>query len=87
MHSITSESPLYGETEESLINTNAAMIVSLSGIDETAAHVVHARHIYSAHDLKFNFRFIDIFHQTSKGDRYIDYRDFDGIVPVDSPIK
>ncbi|MEM7119358.1 MAG: hypothetical protein AAF614_43485 [Chloroflexota bacterium] len=63
-------------------NTNAAMIVSLSGVDETVAHVVHARHIYGAQDLKFNHRFVDIFHQTSQGHRYIDYRDFDGIEPL-----
>lgn len=87
MHSISPESPLYGETQESLIQRNSAIIVSLSGIDETASHAVHARHIYRAQDLKFDFRFIDIFHQTSKGDRYIDYRDFDGIVPVDSSMN
>jgi inward rectifier potassium channel len=87
MHSISTESPLYGETQESLVNMNAAIIVSLSGIDETASHVVHARHIYTAQDLKFNCRFIDIFHQTVKGDRYIDYRDFDGIMPVTSPVN
>ena len=85
MHAISPDSPLFNETQESLVNTNAAMIVSLSGIDETASHVVHARHIYSAQDLKFNFRFIDIFHQTPKGDRYIDYRDFDRVIPVDQP--
>jgi len=87
MHSISTESPLYGETQESLVNTNAAIIVSLSGIDETASHVVHARHIYTAQNLKFNCRFIDIFHQTVKGDRYIDYRDFDGITPVTTPVN
>ena len=80
MHAITPESPLYGETSESLVNTNAAMIISLSGIDETVSHVVHARHLYGSHDLKFNYKFVDIFHQTSKGNRYIDYRDFDSIV-------
>ena len=83
MHLISPESPLFGESAESLGNTNAAIIVSLSGVDETVAHVVHARHIYSARDLKFNHRFIDIFHQTPKGDRYIDYRDFDDVVPLE----
>lgn len=79
MHQITPESPLYGENHEILAQTQASILISLSGIDETASHVVHARHVYAYQDLRFNYRFIDIFHQTRTGNRYLDYRDFDRI--------
>ncbi|MBR8837172.1 MAG: ATP-sensitive inward rectifier potassium channel 10 [Stigonema ocellatum SAG 48.90 = DSM 106950] len=76
LHPINEASPIYGMTPESMIETNTTIIVSLSGIDETVAQVVHARHTYAAHDILWNHRFVDILHQTPDGHRYIDYNNF-----------
>ena len=83
MHAIDESSPLYGMTADSLIQTNTTIVVSLSGIDETVAQVVHARHDYAAHEILWNNRFVDIIHRTSEGHRYIDYNCFHEVVPLD----
>ncbi|MBE9033970.1 ion channel [aff. Roholtiella sp. LEGE 12411] len=83
MHPIDEYSPLYGMTPESLIQTKTTLVISLSGIDETVAQVVHARHHYSANDILWNYRFVDIIHYTDEGHRYIDYNEFHDILPLD----
>jgi inward rectifier potassium channel len=76
MHPIDEYSPLYGTTAESLIQTKTLIVASLSGIDDTVAQLIHARHSYSAQDIFWNKRFVDIFSETSDGHRYIDYTHF-----------
>jgi inward rectifier potassium channel len=83
IHPIDEYSPLYGMTTESLIKTNTNIVVSLSGVDETVAQVVHARHSYTANEILWNYRFVDIFHYTNDGHRYIDYTRFHDILPLD----
>lgn len=83
MHIIDESSPLYGMTPESLIQTNSMLIASVSGIDETVAQVVHARHSYGTDDILWNNQFVDIIHQTPDGHRYIDYQHFHDVLPLD----
>lgn len=82
MHPIDEHSPLYGMTTESLIETKATLVVTLSGIDETVAQVVHARHTYYARDILCNHRFVDVINRTDDGHRYIDYNYFHEVVPI-----
>ncbi|MBD2624885.1 ion channel [Trichormus variabilis] len=83
MHIIDEFSPLYGMTAESLTHTNSLLMVSVSGIDETVAQVVHARYSYGANEILWNTRFVDIMHHTSDGHRYVDYNHFHDVLPVD----
>ncbi|QIR39758.1 ATP-sensitive inward rectifier potassium channel 10 [Tolypothrix sp. PCC 7910] len=83
MHVIDESSQLYGMATESLLKTNSSIVVSLSGIDETVAQVLHARHTYSATDLLWNYQFVNIMHETSDGHRYIDYQYFHDVVSLD----
>ncbi|WP_026103954.1 ion channel [Anabaena sp. PCC 7108] len=83
MHIIDESSPLYGMTAELLTQTNSLLMVSVSGIDETVAQVVHARHSYSANQILWNRRFVDIMHHTPDGHRYVDYNHFHDVLPVD----
>lgn len=83
MHVIDEFSPLYGMTAESLTQTNTMLIISLSGIDETVAQVVHARHSYAANEILWNNQFVDIMHHTPDGHRYIDYNRFHDVLPLD----
>ncbi|MBW4643447.1 MAG: ATP-sensitive inward rectifier potassium channel 10 [Goleter apudmare HA4340-LM2] len=84
MHVIDQSSPLYGMSAESLLQTNATLVVSVSGIDETVAQVVHARHHYSATEVLWNYRFVDIIHHTPDGHRYIDYKHFHDVLSLDA---
>lgn len=83
MHIIDESSPLYGMTPESLSETNCLLMISLTGIDETVSQVVHARHSYGANDILWNSRFVDILHHTGDGHRYIDYKHFHDVLPLE----
>lgn len=54
-------------------------MISLSGIDETVLQVLNARHTYSAQQILWNTRFVDIFHRTTDEHRYIDYNYFHNV--------
>jgi inward rectifier potassium channel len=82
LHTIDEYSPLYGATPESLAQMKAALVASLTGVDETISQAVHARHTYIAQDILWNHRFVDIFHETADGHRYIDYTQFHDVVPL-----
>ncbi|MBE9043769.1 ATP-sensitive inward rectifier potassium channel 10 [Pleurocapsales cyanobacterium LEGE 10410] len=76
MHPIDETSPLWKATPESLAKTRAMLVVSLNGIDETVYNSIHAPYSYIDPDILWNHRFIDIFHQTADGQRYIDFKNF-----------
>lgn len=82
-HLIDETSALYGMTADALVQTQATIVVSLSGIDETVAQVVRARHTYAATDILWNNQFVDIIRHTDNGDRYIDYNFFHDVSPLD----
>ena len=83
MHPIDPSSPLYGITAESMIQSRTIIVISLNGVDETVAQVLHARHTYAAQEILWNRRFVDIFYDTSEGHRYIDYNQFHEVIPLD----
>ncbi len=82
MHPINLESPLYGETTQSLAQAKAQLIVSLSGIDETVVHTIHARHTYAVQDIIWNARLVDIFYDAHDGHRYLDFSHFHDFEPL-----
>ena len=68
---------------------NATIAISLSGLDETIAQILHARHTYAAHEVLWNYRFVDIICHTPNGNRYIDFAFFhevESFAPVDSTV-
>lgn len=85
LHSIDQSSPLYGRSHDDLMRTNATLLVSLSGIDQTVVQAIHARHTYHAVDILWGHQFKDIFHLLDNGDRYIDFADFHTVEPIDDP--
>ena len=82
MHIIDESSPLYGMTAELLSQTQALLMISVSGIDETVAQVLHARHSYGANQIFWNYKFVNIIHNTPDGHRYFDYTHFHDVLPV-----
>jgi inward rectifier potassium channel len=79
MHPIDQSSPLYQATPEALERSRVTIVASLSGIDETVVQVIHARHVYTAQEILWDRRFVDIFHDTPDGHRFIDYSDFHNV--------
>lgn len=91
-HPITPDSPLYGLSQADLHNKSAALIVSVSGIDQTVSQAVHTRHTYYSADILWDHEFKDIIHVMDQEDsddddlsvRYIDFEDFHEVKPIGS---
>ena len=84
-HVINPSSPLYGKTAEWLEEGNAEIVCSFVGIDDIFGQTVHARHTYSAHEVIFGARFVDVISTTDEGRRVIDYTRFHDWEPLEEP--
>lgn len=82
-HVIDENSPLYGLTPDQLIAGNATVVISLVGIDETVAYTIDARHNYSAREILWNHRLVDMITIEPNGDRYLDYQYFHSVTPIE----
>ncbi len=72
MHVIDEQSPLHGETAESLAARNAEILVSLRGLDETFVSTIHARMTYPPDQIVWGRRLADILTDLPGGRRVID---------------
>lgn len=84
MHPINEQSPLWGMTPEKLLEDAAELVVTMTGLDETVAQTIHARHSYLTHEIYWNMRFVDILHRLPDGRRYVDYSYFHEVEPMRS---
>jgi inward rectifier potassium channel len=76
MHSIDPDSPLYGLTATDLARLHAQINVLISGVDETVAYSITARHSYAAEEILLDHQFEDIIHRLENGHGYFDYSRF-----------
>lgn len=83
MHSIDSDSPLYGLTASALEQRHANISVLVGGVDETVAYTITARHVYATEEILFKHRFEDIIYTSENGDRYYNYSRFHQVQPID----
>lgn len=85
MHPIDETSPLYNWSEAYLNKLNHQEIrffVTLTGLDETVSQTIHTRHIYTLDKIMWNMRFVDVMFTSPDGQRYVDYRHFHDVVPM-----
>lgn len=82
MHPIDEHSPLYGETAETLAETEAEIVVTMTGLDETVSQVIHARHSFVTQEILWNVQFADTLSKTPDGKLAIDYTHFHDVVPI-----
>jgi inward rectifier potassium channel len=85
IHPINPNSPLYSASAESLNASDAGIVVSLTGIDETFSQTVYARYYYDAEDIIWGARLADITTRTPEGDVFLDFTRYDQVVPADLP--
>jgi inward rectifier potassium channel len=81
VHAITRESPLYGESAESLAEAEAEIVVSLTGVDESLAQTIHTRFVYAADRIRWDARFADLMVMRRRKS-VLDFRHFHEIVPL-----
>lgn len=67
IHPMDERSPLHGMTAESIGHTLAGVVITFTGIDDTFAQSVHARHTYLPDDVIFNHRFVDMLDRDEAG--------------------
>jgi inward rectifier potassium channel len=72
-HVIDADSHLSGMSAEDIAASEMNFVVTISGLDETSAQVVHARSRYAAQDLRVGHEFVDIISIDEDGMRRIDY--------------
>jgi inward rectifier potassium channel len=84
MHKIDEESPFFGiDAVEYMRSTDTQLVLSLTGLDETAGQQIHARYSYTANDAVIDARFVDVVTRGSEGERVIDYGHFHDVQPHD----
>ena len=72
MHPIDQASPLYGLGLAEMIEHDMEIVVMLSGMDETIADRIYARHAYMAEEIHWHRRFVDVVSVTPAGQRMVD---------------
>jgi inward rectifier potassium channel len=83
MHVIDESSPLFGETAETLKESDTSLLVTLEGVDESTSQTMQARHLWTCDQLYWHHRFVDIMSERD-GVSHIDYSHFDEVVPLDA---
>ena len=81
MHVIDEASPLWGVDPADLAQEQAELIIVISGVDETFAQRIHARHAYTIAEIAWNRSFVDILSMDEDGKRVIDYGRFHDLKP------
>jgi len=85
VHPLTARSPLADATPASLAAADTEIIVSLMGLDETYEQTVHARYVYTARDIVWGARFVDVLSRRPDGQWQIDYPRFHDVIRIDPP--
>jgi inward rectifier potassium channel len=84
IHTIDEGSALYQVTTDDLDKTDGALVLNVSGIDDSSAQHLYARKLYYHTDIRWQHRFRDITSISPQGRLLIDYGKFHDIVPEDA---
>jgi inward rectifier potassium channel len=76
MHPIDETSPLYGLGLAEMIEHDMEIVVMMSGMDETIADRIYARHAYMAEEVLWRRRFVDVVSVMPSGQRMVDLLHF-----------
>lgn len=76
MHIVDEESPLFGETPDSVFASQMLLTATVLGLDDTTGQTVHARQVYQPADLAWDQRYVDVIEVLPEGRRRIDYTRF-----------
>jgi inward rectifier potassium channel len=83
VHPIEKNSPMFGETPDSLAATQAEILVLLSGFDETFSATVHTRTSFIPSEVLWGYRFANAFVLSQSGKKVaVDMRQFDKVEAV-----
>jgi inward rectifier potassium channel len=81
-HRIDAASPLAALTPEDYARLSVSFVVIVDGFDETSAQMIRARYEYTANDLRFGERYVDILSSDEAGGLTLDYGKFHDTEPL-----
>lgn len=81
-HVIGPDSPLHGATAEQLAESEASLVLSLTGFDEASGHTLSAMYGYSADAVLWGQGYVDIMTRTATGQLLIDYSRLHDVKPA-----
>ena len=87
MHPIDQASPLFGLTVEQMAEEDMEIIVMLSGMDETIADHIFARHAYWHDEILWQKRFVDVVSIAPSGHRVLDLTHFHDTLEINQTIS
>ncbi len=68
VHSINEQSPMFGLTEEDFEKSDVEILIIISAMDETFAQTVHARSSYKLKEIKFGYKFANLYNEIETGE-------------------
>ena len=83
MHVIDEHSPLYGATPESLHESEASILLTIEGVDETTSQPLVAMYQWEIDDVRWNHRHVDLVRRDENGINVIDYSVFHEVLPLE----
>ena len=84
-HTITEQSPLHGETEQSLKESDAFFVAEVASVETLMAAPVQSQKDYSWSDILWGERFADIYEELPDGRLQVDYGRIHETEPVPPP--
>ncbi len=81
LHVIDKTSAFHGMTAEEFADSEGALILNLSGVDDNSAQRLYARQIYSRKDIRWQHRYADITSISDDGRLVLDYSRFHDVTP------
>jgi inward rectifier potassium channel len=84
-HTIDEDSPLYGETAESLAECDAFFVASVVSMETVMAAHVQSQQDYTYDEIRWGERFVDIYEEREDGKLQVDYGRIHDTEPVPSP--
>ncbi len=81
-HTIEQDSPLHGETAESLKKSDAFFLASVTSYEEVIAASVQSQQDYTYADIRWGERFVDIYEEVGDGKLQVDYGRIHDTEPV-----
>jgi inward rectifier potassium channel len=84
IHPIDAASPFHGLTADGFAAAEGALILNVSGVDDSSAQRLYARQIYSRRDIRWSHRYRDITSVSTAGRLVLDYGKFHDVVPEEA---
>jgi inward rectifier potassium channel len=83
-HVIDEQSPLYGQTPESLEASRAVLVASVVGIDPVIPAAIQTQQDYTWRDVRWGERFVEIYTEHGDGKMTVDYGRLHDTEPAES---